>query len=62
MVGSDGNADGTINSLDNSSTWEIQSGNAGYMMGDYNLDGQVDNLDKNDIWINNDTKSEQVPD
>ena len=62
MVGSDGNADGTINSLDNSSIWEIQSGSTGYIMGDYNLDGQVNNKDKNDIWINNDTKNEQVPD
>ena len=62
LVGGDGNADGWIDSLDKLNVWEVQSGNAGYIMGDYNLNGQVTNKDKNDIYINNETKNDQVPD
>ncbi len=62
LVGGDGNSDGTINSIDKVSIWDVQSGNTGYIMGDYNLNGEVTNQDKNEIWLNNETKSEQVPD
>jgi len=60
--GGDGNANGMIESTDKLLIWEEQTGESGYLMGDFNLDGQVTNQDKNDIWIITNGKSSQVPD
>jgi hypothetical protein len=32
------------------------------LYGDFNMDSQVDNLDKNELWLENSGKNEQVPD
>ncbi|MCF8369323.1 MAG: hypothetical protein K9G76_09800 [Bacteroidales bacterium] len=47
---------------DKSSVWNIESGNNGYLPGDYNMDGQVDNEDKNEHWESNFGAINQVPD
>ncbi len=62
MIAADGNADGTINNLDNESTWSTQTGEAGYKSGDFNMDTQVDNKDKDNVWVPNEGKDSQVPD
>lgn len=52
LVAGDGNADGIIDEADKTS-WNPQSGYAGYLLNDLNLDRQSNNQDKNDFWENN---------
>ncbi|OQX75930.1 MAG: hypothetical protein B6D61_09585, partial [Bacteroidetes bacterium 4484_249] len=61
LFGSDGNADGNINTDDKNNIWIPQVGTQGYKSGDFNLDVQVDNKDKNDIWLPNIGEGSQVP-
>jgi len=61
LFGSDGNADGNINTDDKNNIWIPQAGTQGYKSGDFNLDVQVDNKDKNDIWLPNIGEGSQVP-
>jgi hypothetical protein len=61
MFGGDGNGEGNITNNDYISVWKPASGTKGYQNADYNLNGQVDNKDKNDIWLNNNNISSQVP-
>ena len=59
MFGGDGSGNGSITSGDINS-WEFDSGNQGYLYGDYNLDSEADNKDKNDICVQNIGESSQV--
>jgi len=61
LFGSDGNADGNINSDDKNNVWVPQVGTQGYKSGDFNLDVQVDNKDKNDVWLPNIGEGSQIP-
>lgn len=61
MRGGDGLPDGIINSNDKVDVWKIQSGEAGYKEGDFNLNKQVANPDKNQIWKPNLNSSSQIP-
>jgi len=62
MVAADGDANGMINMDDKTNTWMTEAGLSGYYSGDFNMDIQVDNKDKDDIWINNSSYNDQVPD
>ncbi len=62
MYSGDGNADGTINMDDKVIIWSVEAGNIGYLNGDFNMNSQTDNSDKNDIWIENNETSSQIPD
>ncbi len=61
MYAADGNADGTVDNLDNTEIWMIEAGLSGYYFGDFNLDEQVTNIDKNDYLMLNRGKSSFVP-
>ena len=61
LYAGDGNADGTINASDKTTTWEFDVGKFGYLKSDYNLDAQGDNPDKNSFWHQNKGKSHQMP-
>ncbi|MBN2175827.1 MAG: lamin tail domain-containing protein [Bacteroidales bacterium] len=61
MVGGDGNNSRTINDEDKISVWQLLVGFRGYIQADYDLDGEIDNQDKNDIWLNNQNQSQQIP-
>lgn len=61
MMGGDGDGNGQVELVDKTATWQSQAGKTNYFSGDYNLDGQVDNSDKNDIWIENNNTSSQIP-
>jgi hypothetical protein len=61
MPGGDDNADGDIDGTDKAA-WTTNAGTKGYQSSDFNLDNQVNNPDKNDTWVENTTKSSQVPD
>jgi hypothetical protein len=61
MFAADGNADGMVNSLDESPVWENEAGEEGFLNSDYNLDGQSNNIDKDDYWSPNTGKGTQVP-
>lgn len=61
MHSCDANADGTVDEIDNTGVWHIQSGNQKYLNGDFNLDSQIDNLDKNDYWHESLGNSTNVP-
>ncbi len=61
MYSGDSNADGTINDLDLSNSWDPDAGSSGYQSSDVNLDGQSDNKDKNDFWLPNLGQGTQVP-
>lgn len=61
MIGGDSNADKTINDLDKSGSWALESGLAGYLPSDLNMDGQSNNADKNRLWLPNKGLSSQVP-
>ncbi|MCD4730436.1 MAG: S8 family serine peptidase [Bacteroidales bacterium] len=60
MIGGDLDADGTI-TVNDKNTWTNQSGTYGYQNSDANFEGQINNQDKNDVLIDNDGKSSQVP-
>ena len=59
-----GNADGnsTVHLDDINIRWTSEAGRSGYYGSDMNMDGQVDNVDKNDVWLPNQTLTDQVPD
>ena len=61
MTASDGNADGSVNSLDKTDVWMTQAGLSGYLYGDFNMDTQIDNRDKNDLWVTGNGYNGQVP-
>ncbi|RLD61463.1 MAG: hypothetical protein DRJ05_02530 [Bacteroidetes bacterium] len=61
MMGGDTNADETINSSDLTAVWNLEVGEAGYLLSDINMDGQANNQDKDDIWVENDGESSQLP-
>ena len=60
MASGDGNADGSIDSIDKAD-WEPAAGTKGYSTYDYNLDGETDNPDKDDMWITNSGLTNQIP-
>ncbi len=61
MAGGDANGDGQINTTDKT-LWVGQAGTKGYKATDFNMDTQVNNTDKNDVLIENQDLSTQVPD
>ena len=61
MYAGDGNRNGTVETDDESSTWENEAGTEGYLSSDYNLDTQSTNIDKDDFWAPNTGKGTQVP-
>jgi len=60
MYGGDANADGTVNSADKT-LWSNGAGTTSYILSDFNLDSQTNNNDKNDIWIDNEGVSSEIP-
>ena len=61
MRGGDGSPNGNIDAVDKTDVWKVQTGDAGYNEGDFNLNKQVANPDKNQIWKPNLNTSTQVP-
>ena len=61
MIAGDGDRNGTIDSGDKSTLWDIETGSAGYINTDYNLDGQSNNIDKDEYWLPNIGRAIQVP-
>jgi hypothetical protein len=61
LIGGDGNADGTIDSDDKISVWQLWAGKKGYDQADYDLNSQINNQDKNEIWFNNTGSSNPFP-
>ena len=61
MFSGDANADGDVN-LPDKNSWSDQVGTQGYFASDFDMDSQVNNTDKNDIWIENNGNSSQIPD
>ena len=53
MIAGDANADGQVDDLDKTVSWENNAGKNSYDPADLNLDGQVDNKDKDDYWYPN---------
>jgi hypothetical protein len=60
MAGGDNDADGDVDLTDLAS-WKTNAGSTGYKSPEFNLDSQVNNNDKNDVWVENQTLSSQVP-
>jgi hypothetical protein len=60
MAGGDNDADGDVDLIDIAS-WKTDAGKAGYKSTDFDLNTQVSNSDKNDVWVENGTKTSQVP-
>jgi len=61
MAGGDANGDGVIDAADKA-LWTGQAGTKGYKASDFDMDSQVNNTDKNDLMIENQDLSSQVPD
>ena len=61
MAGGDVNGDGVIDAADKA-LWASQVGTQGYKAPDLDLNSQVNNIDKNDLMIENQDLSSQVPD
>ena len=61
MAGGDANGDGVIDATDKT-LWAGQAGTQGYKAPDFNMDSQVNNTDKNELMIENQDLSSQVPD
>ncbi len=61
MAGGDANGDGVIDAVDKL-LWTGQAGTKGYKASDFDMDSQVNNIDKNDLMIENQDLSSQVPD
>lgn len=61
MVAGDSNHDGLVN-LNDKTQWTSFAGMKGYYDTDYNMNAQVNNPDKDDKWVPNTSKIEQVPD
>jgi hypothetical protein len=60
MVAGDATHDGLVN-LNDKTQWASFAGKKGYYDTDYNMNAQVNNPDKDDKWVNNTSKEEQVP-
>ncbi|MEZ5198314.1 MAG: hypothetical protein R2764_18570 [Bacteroidales bacterium] len=60
MAAGDANTDGSIN-FDDKALWVGQAGTKGYLSSDFNLDTHVNNPDKNELMIQNQDLSSQVP-
>ncbi|MCD4663970.1 MAG: hypothetical protein K8R68_01790, partial [Bacteroidales bacterium] len=61
MYAGDGDANGTVETVDKSTVWSPQVGLKGYYSGDFDMNGQVMNQDKNDMWYGNLNEQTQVP-
>jgi hypothetical protein len=61
MVAGDANGDGLID-LSDKTQWAAFAGKKGYYGSDFNLNAQVNNPDKDERWVPNTSKMEQVPD
>lgn len=61
MFAGNAHGDGEIN-IDDKDVWSIDAAKRGYYPGDMDLNSQVNNQDKNDIWLPNNTLTDQVPD
>ncbi|MEZ5082294.1 MAG: BACON domain-containing protein, partial [Bacteroidales bacterium] len=61
MISGDGDGNGIIEILDNTSIWAPNAGSNGYLRSDYNLNGEVDNKDKNEFWLPNVGSGSKVP-
>ena len=61
MVAGDANRDGLIN-LNDKTQWAAFAGKRGYLDTDFTMDAQVNNTDKDDKWLSNTAKTEQIPD
>ena len=61
MAGGDANGDGVIDAADKT-LWAGQAGTKGYKASDLDMNSQVNNIDKNDLMIENQDLSSQVPD
>ncbi len=62
MYAGDADGNGEVHQDDIDIRWTSEAGSSGYYGGDMNLDSQVNNQDKNDVWLPNNTISDQVPD
>ncbi len=60
MAGGDANGDGVIDAADKL-LWTGQAGTKGYKTSDFDMNTQVNNIDKNDLMIENQDLSSQVP-
>ena len=60
MAGGDANGDGVIDVADKT-LWTGQAGTKGYKPSDFDMDSQVNNTDKNELMIENQDLSSQVP-
>lgn len=60
MVGGDADADGSVNTTDNTPGWETAAGLNGYQAADFTMDGEVNNKDKNDVWFPNNGDGTQI--
>jgi hypothetical protein len=61
MISGDGDANGTVNSSDESVIWTLYAGKLGYHPSDFNLNGQTNNTDKNERWFPNIGKTTLIP-
>ncbi len=61
MYGGDANGDGVVDIQNDLQTWNLQSGEHGYLEADVNLDSEVNNKDKDDVIIENQGKSCLIP-
>ena len=61
MAAGDATHDGLINLADKTQ-WAAFAGKKGYLDADFNRNAQVNNPDKDEKWITNTSKIEQVPD
>ena len=60
MTAGNANGDGAIDDADKT-VWQGQAGTAGYRSADLNMNGQVTNQDKNELYIQNEGVSSQIP-
>lgn len=60
MPGGDFDGDGDVDN-DDKAAWTASAGTMGYQPSDFTLDNQVSNEDKDDVWVENTTLNNQVP-
>ena len=60
MVAGDSNHDGLVN-LNDKTQWASFAGKKGYLETDFTMDAQVNNPDKDNAWLTNTSKTQQVP-
>jgi hypothetical protein len=61
LTAGDANADKSVDDLDKTEVWQMESGKRGYLKADLNMDSEIDNNDKNEQWFPMQGKSSQVP-